>query len=145
MFANILVPVDLTPKNRRAVTTAVELARQSGGAVTLFHVIETIDLPEEELEDFYRRLEKKAAAGMNELAVLAASTDPAPDTDGVTIHQLTAYGDRAREVVRQAEEGSSDLIILSSHRFNPDDPGHNWATISHKVAILSQCPVLLVK
>jgi hypothetical protein len=38
-----------------------------------------------------------------------------------------------------------DLIIMASHRIDPDRPGHDWSSISYTVAILSPCPVLLVK
>lgn len=57
MFVKILVSVDFTPKNEAALEVAVELARRSGGEITLLHVIETLALPEEEVRDFYERLE----------------------------------------------------------------------------------------
>ena len=68
MFEEILVPVDLTDKNRRAVEVAGDLAELADGSVTLLHVIEPLDLPFEELEDFYSRLEEKAADAMYGLA-----------------------------------------------------------------------------
>jgi len=42
MFQKILVPLDMTFKHRRAIDTAAELARQSGGEVVLLHVIELL-------------------------------------------------------------------------------------------------------
>lgn len=138
MFEKILVPVDLTEKNVRAVETARDLAVAAGGSVTLYHVIEPLDLPFEELEDFYQQLEEKALATMDELAapLREAGLEPAG--------QVT-YGDRAREIVDFASGGAFDLIILTSHRTDLEEPSKNWATISHKVAILAQTPVLLVK
>ncbi len=44
-----------------------------------------------------------------------------------------------------AAEEDSDLIILSSHRIDLENPGSSWTTLSYKVAILAQRPVLLVK
>lgn len=138
LFQKILVPVDLTQKNRHAVEVAGELASASGGSVTLLHVIEELDLPFEEVEDFYRQLEDRAAGAMGDLAEVLAEA-------GVAHAQHVRYGQRATEIVGFAREEDFDLILLSSHRTDPEDPARNWASLSHKVAILAQTPVLLVK
>lgn len=138
LFQKILVPVDLTQKNRHAVEVAAELASASGGSVTLLHVIEELDLPFEEVEDFYRQLEERAAEAMGELV------DPFAER-GVEYAQHVRYGERAEEVVTFAQEAGFDLILLSSHRADLEEPARNWASLSHKVAILAQTPVLLVK
>lgn len=138
MFQRILVPVDLTQKNTHAVETARDLAAESGGTVTLLHVIETLDLPFEELEGFYARLEEKARRAMEEMA------EPLQEA-GLSFARPVSYGRRAEEIVDFAVEEDSDLIILSSHRIDLENPGSSWTTLSYKVAILAQCPVLLVK
>lgn len=138
MFDRILVPVDLTEKNARAVETARDMAAEHGSQVTLLHVIETLDLPFEELEEFYRRLESKAARRMSELAAPLSEA-------GVPVAEQVVYGKRAEKIVEYAVENSVDLIILTSHRVDLRDPGSGWTTLSYKVAILAQCPVLLVK
>lgn len=138
MFQRILVPVDLTDKNRRAVEWAVELAEWGGAVVTLIHVIEPLDLAFEELEDFYQELEDRAAAAME---VMSRPLQEA----GVEHRQQVVYGERAREIVEFAEEQDVDLIVLSSHRQDLDDPTRNLGTLSHKVAILAQTPVLLIR
>ncbi|MEE8446295.1 MAG: universal stress protein [Gemmatimonadota bacterium] len=138
MFQRILVPVDLTQKNTHAVETARDLAAESGGTVTLLHVIETLDLPFEELEGFYARLEEKARRAMEEMA------EPLQEA-GLSFARRVSYGRRAEEIVDFAAEEDSDLIILSSHRIDLENPGSSWTTLSYKVAILAQCPVLLVK
>ncbi len=138
MFQRMLVPVDLTQKNAHAVETARDLAAESGGTVTLLHVIETLDLPFEELEGFYARLEEKARRAMDEMAA------PLQEA-GLSFARRVSYGRRAEEIVDFAVEEDSDLIILSSHRIDLENPGSSWTTLSYKVAILAQCPVLLVK
>jgi nucleotide-binding universal stress UspA family protein len=55
------------------------------------------------------------------------------------------HGKRIQEILRFAEDLKADLIIMNSHRMDPENPAEGWGTISHKVGILSQCPVLLVK
>ena len=62
MFRRILVPVELSDKDLRAVDAARSLAKaneQGDTEVALLHVIETLDLPFEELEDFYGKLESR--------------------------------------------------------------------------------------
>ena len=138
MFERILVPVDLTDKNRSAVETARDLALEGDGEVTLLHVIEMLDVPFEELEGFYRELEEKAAAAMERLA------EPL-EAGGVEHTLQVVYGERAAEIVEFADEQAFDLIVLTSHRTDLANPAEDWATLSHKVAILAQTPVLLVK
>lgn len=137
MFHNVLVPVDLTDRNRRALETAGRLAGEHG-EVTLLHVIETLDLPFDELEDFYQRLHDRAHAEMDRMAEpLSAS--------GLSVIQRVSYGNRLREILAYAEENPTDLIVMSSRRLDPAAPPAGFATLSHQVAILSQVPVLLAK
>lgn len=139
MFKKILVPVDLTDKNERAVEHAAQLAQLTGGLVTLLHVIETLDIPFEEVQDFYQDLEKRAEPQMAQLAA------PLIKAGFERVDRVIVYGKRAEEVARYADEHAFDLIVVSSHRVDPENPGLSWATLSYKVAILAQCPVLLVK
>jgi nucleotide-binding universal stress UspA family protein len=137
MFQNVLVPVDLTARNRRALETAGRMAGEDG-EITLLHVIETLDLPFDELEDFYQRLHDRAHAAMDEMAEpLSAS--------GLVVIQRVSYGNRLREILGYAEANPADLIVMSSRRLDPSDAPLGFATLSHQVAILSQVPVLLVK
>lgn len=141
MFERILVPVDFTDKNRSAVERARELVK-ARGELTLLHVIEELaDIPFEELEDFYRRLEERAVRRLKGLAEIAGEGV----AEGVEIRREVVYGRRAREIVRFAEERESDLIVLGSHPVDRDRPGEGWATLSYQVAILARCPVLLLK
>jgi universal stress protein A len=137
LFDKVLVPVDLTPKNRAAIEIAVGLCAPSG-KVTLLHVIETLDLPWEEVEEFYLGLEERAREGLDAMAEPLRDASLAHD-------QVVLYGRRAEEVVTYASDQGYGLIVLSSHRLDPENPGAGWATLSYKVAIMAQCPVLLVK
>jgi nucleotide-binding universal stress UspA family protein len=139
MFKNILIPVDFSDANQKALSIAVSLARESNASITLFHVIETIsDADFVEIKDFYMKLEKRASQEMDALAEPFAAS-------GITIRQKTVYGNRAGQILQFALERKVDLIVLSSRRISLDAPVEGWGTISHKVGILSQCPVLLVK
>jgi len=139
MFRKILVPVDFTPKNERALEQARALAELSNGEVTLVHVVERLeDEFDSDLAGFYRRLEAKAEEKM-------AASLGSLGTGAFSKRSSIVLGHRARAIADFAEHERVDVIVLSSHRVDPDKPGHDWMTISYKVAILARCPVLLVK
>jgi nucleotide-binding universal stress UspA family protein len=141
MFQRILVPVDLTEKSLTAVDMAYELATQSGAEVVLLHVIETIEHVQfefEELKPFYDRLESSARKGLQEFSERFVANK-------LRVDQAIVYGQRTKEIIDFAIRKRADLIIMASHRIDPDRPGHDWSSISYAVAILSPCPVLLVK
>lgn len=143
MFKHILVPTDGTQRSRNAVQVAIrlyELEKSQAGVdrITLLHVIETIsDDADPEFERFYASLQKKAHKRMQSL--LRDCPREAP----IVLQVL--LGNRVREILHFAEDEQVDLIILSSHRIDHQDLTRGWGTISHKIGILSPCPVMLVK
>jgi len=139
MFQHVLVPVDLSEKNGKALTLALALATQERSSVTVLHVIEVIEnLPFEDLKSFYAQLEEKASAHLGKLS--------APLLDrGVTVNQEIVYGKRVEEILKKVEESLIDLIVLSSHKIDPGQGPRNWGTLSHQVGVLAPCNILLVK
>ena len=151
MFRKILIPVDFTDKNEAALAIAIETAGKPSGnpsgdplgdhpaEVTLLHVIETIEhIDFDEMADFYRKLEARAAA---KLAVMTERLTEA----GLRSRSDILFGHRAESIVRCAIDHGSDLLILSSHRVDLQSAGRGWGTLSYRVAIVAPCPVLLVK
>jgi nucleotide-binding universal stress UspA family protein len=139
MFKKILVPVDLSDRHQQALDIAARLAKERDGEVTLLHVIEIISglWPEEE-RDFYERIEQLARDHLAKLGRFLEERQ-------VLRREEIVYGNRAQEIVRYAMQADVDLIVLTSHRIDLQDPSAGWGTVSYKVGILSQCPVLLVK
>lgn len=139
MFRRILVPVDFTPRSRRAVRVASRLAAASGAETTLLHVIERVDGDSPgSLAGFYRKLEKSARRQMEDLLSEFSRK-------GLAAGAEVLYGGRVNEILRFSAESGADLIVMSSHKLPLRRGGENWGTISYKVGILSRCPVLLVK
>jgi universal stress protein A len=139
MFHKILVPVDLSNTHQQALAIAAELVAESDGQVTLLHVVEVIPgLWVEEERDFYDRIETAARAHLSSLG---------RQLEGVCAsrREEVIFGNRAEEIVRYAMEMGHDLIVLTSHRIDLNNPTAGWGTLSYKIGILSQCPVLLVK
>jgi nucleotide-binding universal stress UspA family protein len=139
MFQRILVPVDLTQKSLAAVDAAFELSKKSKARVDLLHVIETVEhVTFDEMQDLYRRLESSARKGLKEFSQRFAD-------QGLNVTCDVTYGHRTRGIIEFAINNSVDLIIMASHRIDPERPGHDWSTISYGVAVLAPCAVLLVK
>jgi nucleotide-binding universal stress UspA family protein len=138
MFKRILLPLDLTERHKRAIEIAVEMATQ-GGELTLLHIIEVIPgLALDEEKNFYDRLHKIADAHLARLGRTLGDRN-------VRWRAETVFGNRAGEIARQAAKEKSDLIILTAPRFDPENPGAGWSSLSWKTAIVAQCPILLVK
>ena len=139
MFKNILVPTDFLDNDQHALDIAVRLCSMDNGKISLLHVIEVIqNTTFEEFEDFYSGLEKRSFKGLN--AIIDRL-----DIKDITVEPQVVYGNRTREIVRYAEENNADLIIMKSHKVDLEERSQGWGTISYKVSILAQCPVLLVK
>jgi nucleotide-binding universal stress UspA family protein len=139
VFRKILMPVDLTDWHQQALDIAARFASKSAAEVTLLHVVEIIPgiWPQEERE-FYDRIEQAAHDHLAKLGRYLAERH-------VSRREEVIFGDRAHEIVRYAMERGVDLIVLSSHRIDLGNPTAGSGTVSYKVGILSQCPVLLVK
>ena len=139
MYRKILIPVDFTEKNQAALDSAVQIAGSTEGSdVTLLHVVETIEHIEfDEMADFYRGLETRAAAKLFTMEETLRES-------GATVRHDVLFGKRAESVLRYAEEHGTDLMILSSHKVDRDHPALGMG-ISYRIAIVARCPVLLVK
>lgn len=137
MFERILVPVDLSDRVGPTFDWAARLAGP-GTTVTLLHVVETLeDVPFEEMEEFYRKLEERAVrtldAWVEELG-----------RRGVRAERRVIFGHRLEEVLGAVEDGP-DVMLLRSHTVDPERPGRGWGSLSFRLAVLSPCPVLLIK
>jgi nucleotide-binding universal stress UspA family protein len=138
-FKRIIVPVDLTEKSLAAVDLARELAAEAAAEVILLHVIETIEHVQfDELKGFYERLELSAQKRLETLGESLRARN-------INVDQAIIYGHRTKEIVNYASAKNADLIVIASHRIDPQQPGHDWSSISYAVAILSPIPVLLIK
>ena len=138
MFDHILVPVDFTDKNARALDVAIQMAKSFRSRLTLLHVIETLEYEDEELNSFYETLAAQARTQLQSMAEQCVQA-------AVEVDQEVIFGRRAVGIVDYASAQNADLLILSSHRIGPDHSPQSLVTLSYQVSILCQCPVLLVK
>lgn len=139
VFNHILVPVDFTEKNQAAITAAQQLARNSGARISLLHVIEFIDFPDDdEMSKFYKKLEKRSEQELDNLLSLFAD-------DEIDVTVDTVVNNRSKGIVLYAVDNDVDLIVMSSHPPDPEKRNAGWATISYQVAALCPCSIMLVK
>ena len=139
MFERILVPLDLTDKHRSALDFAKKLAQQSGGQVTLLHVIEVIPgLDVDEEKKFYYRLERAARKHLEQFARRLTQQK-------INCQAEILFGGRAAMIARYAADIKASLIVLTAPRLDPDHPAASLGSLSYKVGLLARCPVLLVK
>ena len=139
MFERVLVPVDLSDKNQRALLQALEMIDPEQSTIHMVHVIETIQGIEfDELSDFYQDLERKAHGALVDLSNVL-------EDRSIPCRREVLFGHRAAEIIRFAEEAGCDLIVMTSHSQSDEHPHAGFGTISHQVALLADCPVLLLR
>jgi nucleotide-binding universal stress UspA family protein len=117
-----MVPVDLSDRNERALRTALGLARERGGRVTLFHVIQRVS----GITRLRRTARKFAERGLD-------------------VRTEVRVGDPPAEIIRATLRERVDLVVMGSHKVRRGDRKEGWGTTSYKVGIFCQCPILLVK
>ena len=105
LFRRVLVPLDFTEANERALAAACQISAAGRTLISLLHVIEVVNnIPFEELRDFYVSMEKKARS---ELETIAARLE----ARGLEVQSEVAFGRRDREILRHAAEFGADLIV----------------------------------
>jgi nucleotide-binding universal stress UspA family protein len=143
MYRSILIPIDLTETEiaKPAITSAVLMARESGGTLRLINVLPLtpVMLAEYVPPDFEAQQRKSAD---DALAVVCKDTGLDPSKVSSTVRQGGVY----QEILEEAKAVHADLIVMSSHRkhkagirtyFLGSHTGH--------VARYAQCSVLVVR
>jgi nucleotide-binding universal stress UspA family protein len=139
VFRTIVVPVDMTDRNRPAVEMAARLSAPSQGTVHILHVIETIPgFSVEEEPEFYGRLEKSAARHLEALSAPLRER-------GIDVKANVIYGPRAKTIIEETRKMGADLLVMQSHRIDGERRGEGLGTLSHQVGLFAPCPVLLVR
>jgi nucleotide-binding universal stress UspA family protein len=114
VFANILCPVDFSDVSARALTTAIHVARASGGKLQILTVV----APPPGFPPIQPPWAEKAASAQQERTdkcqrELNELLGPF-DFHGVTWEKRVLSGDPAHEIVEQARATHADLIVMGS-------------------------------
>jgi len=105
MFKNILVALNESKFDQSAVDTAANLARQTGGKVTLLKVLELVPLLQSDKAEEFKVMKEKIDQYMKPL--LQQLTD-----QGIQSEALTKTGSPSLVICKYAEESNCDLIVM---------------------------------
>jgi nucleotide-binding universal stress UspA family protein len=141
-FQRVLCAVDFSPASEQAVGFSLDLARQSGGTVTLLNVVEWLieEQPVESADyDIAELRAQMATRGRERLQALLSE-------DGRTAgsaETLVTLGRAHREVVRVAEEQRADTIVMGAQGRGGVGLALFGST-TQQVVRNATCPVLVV-
>jgi nucleotide-binding universal stress UspA family protein len=139
MYKNILVAVDGSEHALKAACAAGELARLSGGNLTVINAYEEVPsyLGEPNLQNtIQERIEKSRA-------VLADAVQEIGEIPGELVAE-PLEGSPAEVILRVVEAREIDLIVMGTRGLG-QIAGLLMGSQSQKVVSLAPCPVLLVR
>lgn len=141
-FQHILVPLGSTARNTAALDIAFEIASQNRAIVSLLHVVQAIDgeteSPDDETTEFYDHILQREESEMERMSQRFVEAD-------LKVEVKVRVGDRLREIIEFSKRHCVDLIVMSSHQIDPKHLAETWGTLSYKVSVMCECPILLVK
>jgi nucleotide-binding universal stress UspA family protein len=142
-FRHILAPTDFSEYSKKAVASALELAKKFGAKLTILHVIELPPYPVEGYvppslsQTFMDDLERQASTDLAQLI-------PEAEAAGVQVARLVAVGTPYRKIIDMAEAEHIDLIVMAtagrtgfSHLI--------MGSIAERVVRTASCPVLTIR
>jgi nucleotide-binding universal stress UspA family protein len=142
----ILVPIDFSESSRRALAYAVALAERIDAAVDLLHVHEPYvgwafaPLDGLAFDDGSSELAAVTEAGHT----LAQWTEEVARRSRVSVHGRLEHGDTLHTILRIAERGRYDLLVVGPHG-PPGSALHLFGGLARKLGQRATCPVLTVR
>jgi nucleotide-binding universal stress UspA family protein len=139
----VLYATDFSPASRRALDTALALARVQHAKLTILHVLAPVAVVPEQYLDAVTmdRLQKQARQwSTRQLGSLATRAKKA----GVKASILLREGDAVDQIVRASRSTKSDLIVMGTHG------RRGWqkfflGSVAERVVATAACPVVTVR
>ena len=140
----ILHPTDFSRTSNRALTTAIALARATGGALTIVHVnVPIVPLVPEQYLDTptWERVNAQARRwGNARLARLAARAR----TSGVRVKTLLLEGDPSRHILGTARRMRAGFVVMGTHG-RTGFSKFLMGSVAERVVAAASCPVVTVR
>jgi nucleotide-binding universal stress UspA family protein len=142
-FRHILAPTDFSEYSKKAVGSALELARKFGAKLTILHVVELPPYPVEGYvppavnATFLDDLERQATQDLAQLV-------PEAESSNVEVVRLVAVGSPYRTIIDTAEAEQVDLIVMAT----AGRTGFShlvMGSIAERVVRTATCPVLTIR
>ena len=147
MFKRILVAIDGSAHSMKAAETGIQLARTYDTDLTFLHVTTKLNLPDQ-LRDY---LKGEQLAGQDLLAIddatrrVVADISAKAEAEGVRkVKTIFREGKPARTIVAYAKSARIDTIVMGSRGLSELESAL-LGSVSHKVASLADCMVIVVK
>ncbi len=136
----ILFATDFSEYSAKARAHVLLLASKLGASAVVFHSIELVHSTEPddpEMRHWYQDLEKQLRKKLDRQLGYFESRQV--EAEGELL-----YGTPWKSIINYAEENSIDLIVVGSHGSQTPEGKLLLGTTSHKVALVSRIPVLIV-
>ncbi len=142
MYKRILVPTDASVYSRRALVSALEIARKFQSEVVLLFVTYTpeaywgynpaytIEVSKEQIEETGNHTLMATLEGV--------------EVGDVPLKQKKISGHPSSVILEEISNENIDLIVMGSHGYGPV-AGAVLGSVSQRVLRKSTCPVLIVK
>jgi len=151
--AKILLPIDFSDYSRKAADFAMELAKETGAEITVFHtfydpMINSLPFPDTfmynvDTEELVVEIQEKAEEGMKDFKKYLEKKNKALGDKKLTIKYEMTKGIAEEEIVRYAKEYEPWLIIMGTRgkdRKSVDLIG----SVTAEVIDMSRYPVLVI-
>ncbi|TQR91244.1 universal stress protein [Staphylococcus saprophyticus] len=137
MFKNILLGVDTTLKNEKALEEVSKLSGE-GTTVTILNAISEQDAQASIKSGVHLdKLVQKRSEGLE-------STRNSLDEYGIKYDEIIVRGNAKEQLVKEANSGKYEIVVLSNRKAG-DKKKFVLGSVSHKVAKRAHIPVLIVK
>lgn len=117
MYKRILVPVDGSPTSNRALTTALQMARDAGGRVRLVHVVDELaylsgfDQFGGYSGELIKAMQENGAKVLNDAMAIAQAAGVEADN-----MLFDNFGERLGDAVANAaKRWNADLVVVGTH------------------------------
>ncbi|MBB6445320.1 universal stress protein [Bacillus benzoevorans] len=141
MYNRILVAIDGSKMSNKALKSALQIAKERFSKVGVIHVEKNVMISEnmttDSIDEIYSKINHEVDALFDEAKSLAEDEDLEIETHYV-------MGDPAVQIVKTAEQGNYQLIVMGSRGLGAIK-GIVMGSVSYKVLQLSHCPVLIIK
>lgn len=140
-YRRILCPVDFGDPSLAALDIATSVAKESGAAITLLHVLESPSMDEPivsrsfNVPEFTRKRDQEARARLDEMI---------PDVLRDTYIPAIAHGKPYREILRVAADERADLIVMGVHGRNALEI-MLFGSTTNQVVRRAVCPVMTLR
>jgi nucleotide-binding universal stress UspA family protein len=140
-WKRICCPVDFSKVSRIALEEASDLALRFGATMVLLYVDDRPPLPEPDAT--LVSPEAVRMASLERDRQLQAWRDVAEELSTMRAEQALVEGDPAAEILRFAESGACDLIVMGTHGRTSRDH-RRFGSVAQRVILDAPCPVLVV-